>query len=559
MGELYNPYPKLPRNIRQIGEKDEVVRLYLEDYVNTYLKRLYPQGGQDLRVGLLLGSSEMQEEIPCIFIDGAMEMEGVTAQGERVEFTEAAWKKAYQSMEETFPKRTVQGWFLCGGQGSQLSPLNYWKQHIQYFSGKNQIMYLNSGMEGEEAIYMTSEDGFYRLRGHSIYYERNQMMQDYMILRKDARRVESGSNDQIVRDFRNKMQDRKLEAQKKRTKINMLGGACGALSLALMAGGVVMVNNYSRMKEMEAVLVSVLPSGYEGWDGESGEKMVIENISGGVSPKASPGAGKENAGGKENSPGKEQAAEVVRETMAQGGNATAGKDYVTPDGEESGGRGEPPASSDNSGGGESGSLAGGAESSHGAAAPQNGSQNSDNGGAGGTARGSGGGTSKASRGSGGETAEGSAAAEGGSEMAEASRGSSGEAAEGSAAAESGSETPKASHGSGGEAAEDSAAAGNGSSEAAAPHGSGDDGDGDEDSQAGKGNSAGQEASSGATLSDLPVNAKGQRIYTIQEGETLHGICYKFYHTINRLPDLCEANGIEDVDKIISGTQLIIPE
>ena len=76
MGELYNPYPKLPKNIRQIGERDEVVRLYLEDYVNTYLKRLYPQGGQDLRVGLLLGSSEVQDGTPYIFIDGAMEMEG---------------------------------------------------------------------------------------------------------------------------------------------------------------------------------------------------------------------------------------------------------------------------------------------------------------------------------------------------------------------------------------------------------------------------------------------------------------------------------------------------
>ena len=54
MGELYNPFPKLPKNIRQIGDTDQVVRLYVEDYVNTYLKRLYPAGNQTLRVGLLL-------------------------------------------------------------------------------------------------------------------------------------------------------------------------------------------------------------------------------------------------------------------------------------------------------------------------------------------------------------------------------------------------------------------------------------------------------------------------------------------------------------------------
>lgn len=121
MGELYNPYPKLPKNIRQVGERDQVVKLYIEDYVNTYLKRLYPAGGQDLRVGLLLGEIRTEEGIPFLFIDGALEMEQVTREGEKVEFTEEAWKKAYQVMEQMFPHRSVQGWFLCGAPGCALS------------------------------------------------------------------------------------------------------------------------------------------------------------------------------------------------------------------------------------------------------------------------------------------------------------------------------------------------------------------------------------------------------------------------------------------------------
>ncbi len=198
MGELYNPFPRLPKNIRQIGERDQTVRLYLEDYVNTYLKRLYPRGGQDLRVGILLGNMEEHDGTPYLFVDGAMEMEDVTENGEKVAFTETAWKKAWQGIEQMFPKRVIMGWFLCGAPGSTLSPLNYWKEHGQYFAGKNQLMYLNSGLEGEEAVYVTSEDGFYKLRGYSIYYERNQMMQDYMILRKDARRVESGTGETVI-------------------------------------------------------------------------------------------------------------------------------------------------------------------------------------------------------------------------------------------------------------------------------------------------------------------------------------------------------------------------
>lgn len=260
MGELYNPYPKLPKNIRQVGERDQVVKLYIEDYVNTYLKRLYPAGGQDLRVGLLLGEIRTEEGIPFLFIDGALEMEQVTREGEKVEFTEEAWKKAYQVMEQMFPHRSVQGWFLCGAPGCALSPLDYWKQHGQYFSGKNQLMYLNSGLEGEEAIYTASEDGFYKLRGYSIYYERNQMMQDYMVSRKDARRVESGTRDMVIQDFRDRMEERKQSVGHAHSAIGLLGGTCSVLAVLVLAGGLVMFGNYRKMKDMEAVIASVMPS-----------------------------------------------------------------------------------------------------------------------------------------------------------------------------------------------------------------------------------------------------------------------------------------------------------
>ncbi len=290
MGELYNPYPKLPKNIRQVGERDQVVKLYIEDYVNTYLKRLYPAGGQDLRVGLLLGEIRTEEGIPFLFIDGALEMEQVTREGEKVEFTEEAWKKAYQVMEQMFPHRSVQGWFLCGAPGCALSPLDYWKQHGQYFSGKNQLMYLNSGLEGEAAIYTASEDGFYKLRGYSIYYERNQMMQDYMVSRKDARRVESGTRDMVIQDFRDRMEERKQSVGHARSAIGLLGGTCSVLAVLVLAGGLVMFGNYRKMKDMEAVIASVMPSdvktgGLRSFAGQDEDgNLEVESVPGEVYP-----------------------------------------------------------------------------------------------------------------------------------------------------------------------------------------------------------------------------------------------------------------------------------
>lgn len=37
-------------------------------------------------------------------------------------------------------------------------------------------------------------------------------MQDYMVLRREARRVETGVDDKVIRDFRKRMDERKAEA-----------------------------------------------------------------------------------------------------------------------------------------------------------------------------------------------------------------------------------------------------------------------------------------------------------------------------------------------------------
>lgn len=414
MGELYNPFPKLPKNIRQIGERDAIVKLYVEDYVNTYLRRLYPTGGQDLRVGLLLGSVEMNDGTPYIFIDGAMEMEEVTEPGQKVVFSELAWKKAYQSVEQLFPKRSVQGWFLCGAPGNDLSPLNYWKQHVQYFQGPNKLMYLSSGAEGDETVYITSEDGFYKLNGYSIYYERNQMMQDYMVLRKDVRRIESGSDEKVIQEFRKRMDERKDEVTDRHQTLGLLKGMCMAMSIVIMAGGIVMFNNYERMQEMESVIASAIPERVEsalmGKESSAGKEkaqshVIVEEAEGGVYPTTAP---------------------VTKETMSE-------------------------------------------------TQPQN------------------------------QAGESGQAEAGGQSQTQASGG------ENTQPKEAGTES--------------------------------------------KGVSGGSESTSQA---EAAAAGGSERIHIVQDGETLYGICIAEYHSVNKLKEICELNGLDDENKIVSGQKLLLP-
>ena len=41
----------------------------MEEYVSTYLKRLFTTGGQDLSEGLTLGTEKTEDGTPFIFVD----------------------------------------------------------------------------------------------------------------------------------------------------------------------------------------------------------------------------------------------------------------------------------------------------------------------------------------------------------------------------------------------------------------------------------------------------------------------------------------------------------
>ncbi|WP_349772425.1 hypothetical protein [Lacrimispora xylanisolvens] len=53
----------------------------------------------------MLGSMELSDGTPYIFIDGALEMEDVTEEGLKVSFTELSWKRASQNMDQLFSKK----------------------------------------------------------------------------------------------------------------------------------------------------------------------------------------------------------------------------------------------------------------------------------------------------------------------------------------------------------------------------------------------------------------------------------------------------------------------
>lgn len=104
---------KLPKNIRQIGEREDKIKVYMEDYVSTYIHKLKLFDDGRPRVGILLGETGMIEGAPCMFIWGALEAPGVFEAGEPPDFSEQVWTALYEKKDRYFREEAVCGWFFC--------------------------------------------------------------------------------------------------------------------------------------------------------------------------------------------------------------------------------------------------------------------------------------------------------------------------------------------------------------------------------------------------------------------------------------------------------------
>ena len=94
---------KLPKNTRQVGDGSGDKKLYVEDYVVTYLNRL--SGQKETAKALLLGTVKEQNLYPYVFVDAAIEIEDFRmSEEEKIQLD--------KQIETEFGIKKVVGWFL---------------------------------------------------------------------------------------------------------------------------------------------------------------------------------------------------------------------------------------------------------------------------------------------------------------------------------------------------------------------------------------------------------------------------------------------------------------
>lgn len=229
----------LPKNIRQIGEIQSDKKIYLEDYVMTYIRKKEKEGLEG-SVGVLFGKQEQDDQGRYLFLTGAVLLDQEADVKDR-------WKKVEEEKKNYFPDLELWGYFLIGTvEEEQMEELTGRLEEIPTV-----IFHIQ---EGEEHVYWSEKKQYHRIKGYFVFYERNPQMQRYIAEAETPKRVEEeGVSDKAIVSFREKVKEK--GATKKGNGIRYLASSFLVLTILLL--GVTIINNYDRMKSMEKLMEQI--------------------------------------------------------------------------------------------------------------------------------------------------------------------------------------------------------------------------------------------------------------------------------------------------------------
>ncbi len=246
---------KTPKNIRQIGQVSGNQKVYLEDYVITYLKQP-PAPDETMRVVILYGRKEMMGDELCWFVNGAVSAEKDFFM-EKTVIDQESWQRVNEMAGRFFPELTVLGWAIVGNESTKEIEEQILRTQKQFFRPDQKLYFEYNMDEKEEYIYLFEKGKMRQQSGYYIYYERNECMQNYMVsLRAAERHPEEFEADRAAHQFRERASEKKQEIHRRRSATLMTCLSL-ALMLVIMIIGVAMLNNYEKMQNMEQVLYQI--------------------------------------------------------------------------------------------------------------------------------------------------------------------------------------------------------------------------------------------------------------------------------------------------------------
>ena len=273
----------LPSKTKQMGSIENEVKIYMEDYVYTYLYQYGKSGGGKEKLAALVGRHYNVEGQEILIISGAIQGKGTTQENGIERFADETWEYIGGQMENYFKGMTILGWVHCQpGFGAFLTAKDE-TFHREYFKEKWQTLFVLDTMDKLDSFYIYNEEGkgLRQAKGYFIYYDRNREMQEYMLEnsmirpREDAaeqleqeeagdgmrKRPTQAERMDAAREIR-RVLERRAQAAEEAHKghFRALAGVSCMLCVVCICMGLAMMSSLSRLQNLESELVAVQTS-----------------------------------------------------------------------------------------------------------------------------------------------------------------------------------------------------------------------------------------------------------------------------------------------------------
>ncbi len=242
---------ELPKNVRQIGNVCDSSKIYVEDYVDTFLNQLCEKVDQASVGAFLVGEIEHAQDEEYIYIYGAIRMQELVQKGRDVFINESTWRHACETCKQYFEDAEILGWFLTSDGQALETNHNLMKVHQKFFPRESSVFILKEAKDKDEKYYVYKFRDLMEINGHYIYYEKNIEMQDYMIANRKQNGVTTSEliEDGVTKNFRNVIMH-KMERAERKGKSRYVYALSTFLVLVVLVMGITMVNNYDKLRSV---------------------------------------------------------------------------------------------------------------------------------------------------------------------------------------------------------------------------------------------------------------------------------------------------------------------
>ena len=241
---------QLPKNIRQIGNVQGSVRIYMEDYVYTYLHGS-GRSGWAHRGSIFVGTRWQENGQKYLFVSGLVHIPDEYFKDGMPEFSDMMWGGVYQDIKCYYDQVEILGWGMdVAGDCAKLTG-NLEQVHRKAFQGQEKFAFLLDSLEKEEAFYIYEKNMLRRRDGYYVYYEKNPQMRDYMMQgrEEEAPQPEVDPQRAVVTSYR----EITSKNSRKGGKVfqTFVYASCLALLVAVTAMGVNMMSSAGKIERLE--------------------------------------------------------------------------------------------------------------------------------------------------------------------------------------------------------------------------------------------------------------------------------------------------------------------